>query len=43
MRHQRAANRHLAEKLAKLEDKLAALEGGELLLQPSQVRIMGEL
>merc|ERR1712013_7994 len=37
VRHQRAANRELAERLEYLEEKLNRLEGGEILVHPSQV------
>lgn len=37
VRHQRAANRELAERLETLEEKLIVIEGGEILVHPSQV------
>ena len=37
VRHQRAANRELAERLETLEEKLIGIEGGEILVHPSQV------
>ena len=37
IKHQRATNRELAERLARLQDKLVKVEGGEILVCPSQV------
>ena len=37
IKHQRATNRELAERLARLQDKLVKGEGGEILVCPSQV------
>eukprot|EP00092_Neocalanus_flemingeri_P007066 GFUD01007634.1.p1 GENE.GFUD01007634.1~~GFUD01007634.1.p1 ORF type:complete len:524 (+),score=163.83 GFUD01007634.1:33-1604(+) len=40
VRHQRAANRELAARLEKLEEKLIRVEGGDILVNPSQVIMM---
>lgn len=37
VKHQRAANREIASKLEILEDKLRKVDGGEILLHPSEV------
>ena len=37
IKHQRATNKELAERLARLQDKLVKVEGGEILVCPSQV------
>ena len=37
IRHQRAANKELADKLERLQDRLLSVEGGEILVFPSQV------
>lgn len=37
IKHQRATNRELADRLARLQDKLSQVEGGEILVCPSQV------
>ena len=37
IKHQRATNRELADRLQRLQDKLTSIEGGEILVFPSQV------
>ena len=37
LRHQRAANKELAERVERLQDKLTSVDGGEILVFPSQV------
>ena len=37
IRHQRAANKELADKLERLQDRLLSVEGGEILVFPSRV------
>ena len=36
-RHQRSANKELAQRLGKLEEKMMNIEGGEILVSPSEV------
>jgi len=37
IKHQRAANKELAERVERLQDKLTSVDGGEILVFPSQV------
>ena len=39
IRHQRAANKELADKLERLQDRLLSVEGGEILVFPSRVNV----
>ena len=42
IRHQRAANKELADKLERLQDRLLSVEGGEILVFPSRVIVVNK-
>ena len=43
IRHQRAANKELADKLERLQDRLLSVEGGEILVFPSRVIVVNKI